>query len=265
MAASDSNAVVSASMRFHGERRPVVVFQADADLVAVARVAEARGREENAALVVGLAPSGAAAQLGWASLGPVPALTRPLRLALLPTIPLVAPFGRRRRVGVREITSLPVDVRITRLWDRFSIDVGVALERNTKLFGWRIHERADTPYRIFIFEDGDRYAIRALCIFKIDGSSGYVMELLHDRSVTGMRAASHLLGLALREMSDAGVASARALSLPHSGSYPIFARHAFFSAPSSQELVVHALDPEVEDSVTLRDRWYVSYVDAMEL
>jgi len=45
-----------------------------------------------------------------------------------------------------------------------------------------------------------------------------VLELLHDRSVTGMRAASHLLGLALREMSDAGTASARAISLAHSGS-----------------------------------------------
>jgi hypothetical protein len=130
-------------------------------------------------------------------------------------------FRRRPRAGVREITSLPVDVRITRLWDRFSVDVGFALERNTTFFGWRIHERAGTPYRIFIFEDCDRYAIRAMCIFAVkeEGgkSIGYVMELLHDRSVTGMRAASHLLGLALREMSDAGAESARALALPHSG------------------------------------------------
>ena len=110
-----------------------------------------------------------------------------------------------------------------------------------------------------------------MCIFIVkqedDARVGYVMELLHDRSVTGMRAASHLLGLALREMTDAGADSARALSLPHSGSYPIYARHAFFSAAApvgaGPELALRALDPEVEDAVTRRDRWYLSYVDAM--
>ena len=287
MSPSDSSAVVSAAMRFRGERRPVLVCQAEADFVEVASAARARGAEEGVALVYGLAAPRAIEALGWASLGPVPALVRPLRLsyaaerlrlpavasALLPRVPLLAPFGFRRRVGVREITSLPADVRITRLWDRFSVDVGVALERTTKFFGWRIHDRVGSPYRIFIFEDGDRYAIRAMCIFSIKeergASVGYVMELLHDRSVTGMRAASHLLGLALREMSDAGAESARALSLPHSGSYPIFALHAFLSAPEptgpSRALAVCPLDSDIEDAVTMRDRWYVSYVDAMEV
>jgi hypothetical protein len=265
MSELDPGAVISASMRFHGERRPILVCRSGGDFVEIARAAETRGREEGGALVYGFASARELSTLGWPSLGPVPALVRPLRLPLLSRLPLVAPFGRRRRAGVREITELPVDVRITRLWDRFSVDVGAALERNTKFFGWRIHERAGTPYRIFIFEDGDRYAIRAMCIFKVEASTGYVMELLHDRSVTGMRAASHLLGLALREMSDAGATSARALSLPHSGSYPIYVRHAFFAAPSSGELAVRALDPEIEDSVTQRNRWYVSYVDAMEV
>ncbi len=274
MSRPDPNAIVSASMRFHGERRPVLVCDAgaDADFIDVAKAADAQGAQSGAALVHGFAARSALATLGplgWESLGPVPSLVRPLRLGLLPHVPLLAPFGRRRRAGVREITELPVDVRITRLWDRFSIDVGFALERNTKFFGWRIHDRAGMPYRIFVFEDGDRYAIRALCIFKIEAGVGYVMELLHDRSVTGMRAASHLLGLALREMSDAGAASARALSLPHSGSYPIYVRHAFFSSAEAggarRELGVHVLDPDVSDSVALRERWYLSYVDVMDL
>lgn len=265
--------VVTASMRFRGERRNVLVSEAG-DLAAAARAADERSGAGlgDAALVYGFGDPAAVATLqprGWESLGPVPALVRPLRLsyasALLPRLPLLAPFGRRRRAGVREITSLPADVRITRLWDRFSVDVGVALERTTKLFAWRIHERAGSPYRVFIFEDGDRYAIRAMCIFKVDQDVGYVMELLHDRSVTGMRAASHLLGLALREMSDAGATSARALSLPHSGSYPIYARHAFFAARDGRAFGVRALDPDVEDAVLLRERWYVSYVDALDV
>jgi hypothetical protein len=279
MSAPDQNALVSTWMRFRGERRSVVACQGT-DFAEIASAAEARGAEEGAVVVYGFPDVHAVPAieaLGWKSLGSVPTLVRPLRLSYanthLPRLSLLAPFGRRPRAGVREITSLPVDVRITRLWDRFSVDVGFALERNTKFFGWRIHERAGTPYRIFIFEDGDRYAIRAMCIFTVkqEGgkSIGYVMELLHDRSVTGMRAASHLLGLALREMSDAGAESARALALPHSGSYPIFALHAFFSAPepgrAGRELAVRALDPEVGDAVLQRNRWYVSYVDAMEV
>lgn len=273
MSLSDPNAVVAASMRFRGERRPVLVCDAGSDFVAAARTAEARAGAEGAALAyafVSAEAAFAAEGIGWASLGPVPTLVRPLRLSyaspLLPRLPLLLPFGRNRRKGFREITSLPVDVRITRLWDRFSVDVGCALERTTKLFGWRIYDTAaGSRYRTFIFEDGDRYAIRAMCIFAVSSGVGYVMELLHDRSVAGMRAASHLLGLALREMSDAGAESARALALPHSGSYPIFALHAFVARPDPRSIVVRAFDRDVEDVVMLRDRWYVSYLDEMRV
>lgn len=268
MAVSDSSVLVTSAMRFRGERRPVLVV-AGGDLQAAERALAARAAPEEAALVYGLAAPReveALAARGWESLGPVPALRRPLRLSavsgVLPKLPLLAPFGRRRRAGVREISDLPADVRITRLWDRFSVDVGAALERTTKLFAWRIHERAGSAYRVFIFEDGDRYAIRALCIFTVQG---HVLELLHDRSVTGMRAASHLLGLALRAMSDAGAETARALSLPHSGSYPILARHAFFATRDERVLGVRVLDPDVEDAVLARDRWYLSYLDHLEV
>jgi hypothetical protein len=242
---------------------------------------------EGAALVYGFAagppPEVFAEGSGWESLGPAPALVRPLRLSYLasrpglaaraaslaPNASLLAPFGRRRRAGVREIRVL--DPRITRLWGRFSIDIRVATERDARFLGWRVFDRREGEgYRVFVFEDGDRYAIRAMCVFAVRQEEGdrvgYVMELLHDRSVDGMRAASHLLGLALREMSDAGATVARAWSLTHSGSYPIYARHAFLAAgarPSSGELVfgVRAVDPSVEDLVALREHWYLSYLD----
>lgn len=219
--------------------------------------------------------------LGWTSLGSAPVLVRPLRLAfaaerllpsaargLVPNVPLVVPFRSKRRAGVREIATF--EPRFTRLWDRFCIDVGVAIERNAAYFGRRIFDRAASGgYRVFIFEDGDRYAVRAMCIFTVKDGTGYVMELLHDRSVTGMRAASHLLGLAVREMSDAGAEAAVAWSLTHSGSFPIYARHAFVPPPAplrSKELRFGAcaFDASLEDIVTKRERWYLSYLDADE-
>jgi hypothetical protein len=267
-------------MLIAGERRR-------AALVRPSREGAAAEAPEGVALVYAFAtqpPRGAFSEgSGWESLGPAPALVRPLRLSYLaaraglaaraaslaPNTSLLAPFGRRRRTGVREITVL--DPRITRLWGRFSIDIRVATERDARFLGWRVFERREGEgYRVFVFEDGDRYAIRAMCVFAVREEAGdrvgYVMELLHDRSVDGMRAASHLLGLALREMSDAGASVARAWSLTHSGSYPIYARHAFFSAgerSASGELAfgVRAVDPAIEDLVALREHWYLSYLD----
>jgi len=209
------------------------------------------------------------AREGAEDLGPLPLLVRRLRLpkALsgLAKVPLVVPF-LRRKTALREIFVR--EPRVTRLWERFCVDVGVALERDAKLVDARILARLGEGYRAFILEDGDRYAIRAMCIFIVkpaaepeEAKTGYVIELLHDRSIAGLRAASHLLGQAVREMSDAGATSVRALSFPHSGSYPIFALHAFFPAPSRTRFVVRPLDEEVADVVTQRDSWYLSYLD----
>ncbi len=283
-------------MRFAGERRYAVAVEPNAELAAVAeslQLAEEvceRARAEGAVLAYGFVDAPEAARafetLRFDSLGPAPQLVRPLRLSafggalpraahgLLAKVPLVAPFGRTRRKGFREIAVK--EPRITRLWDRFSVDVGVAVERTARYVDGRVFERQDAGYRVFIIEDGDRYAIRAMCIFKVKdepaGRIGYVMELLHDRSVTGLRAASHLLGLALREMMDAGADAAHAWSLPHSGSYPIYARHAFVSpragfrlGTKDMQVGVRAFDPEVDDVVRRRERWYLSYLDVESL
>jgi hypothetical protein len=278
-------------MRFGGERRYALAVEAAASPEAPESLR--RAQEGGAVLAYGFTDEHDAGHtfetLGFDSLGPAPLVVRPLRLSaaalglklppaargLLARVPLVAPFGRTRRVGFREIAVK--EPRISRLWDRFSIDIGVAVERTASYFEGRIFDRQDAAgYRVFIFEDGDRYAIRAMCVFKVKdepaGRTGYVMEVLHDRSVTGLRAASHLLGLALREMMDAGADVALAWSLPHSGSYPIYARHAFVSPRAglrfgtrATHVGVRAFDPDVEDVVALRERWYLSFLDVESL
>lgn len=260
-------------MRFNGERRWVLMLEATkhrelgAELEA-ARTAMARAEKEGAALVYGIARAPADdtfRALGWTSLGRIPLLRRPLRLL---GAPLLLPF-HKRQAGVREITTR--DPRITRLWDRFSIDIPVAIERNANYLNPRIWDAPDDPprYRVFVFEDGDRYVIRALCIFRLerdgDRVEGHVTELLHDRSVAGMRAASHLLGIALREMSDAGAVAATAWSFVHSGSFPIFATQAFLPVRQGNvalEVGVRALDPALEWIVSQRHHWYLSELDS---
>lgn len=298
--ANDRYAAIYASlpgfMRINGQKRLMIQsldtltdedFRGKGLFVSLAKKTFARAAADGAALIYGF-PNGNSApgffkKLEWKPLDPVPFLLRPLRLsyaaerfklpaaarALVPKTPLVAPFGRKRDAGVREITD--VDPRMTRLWERFCTNVGVAIERDAKYLKWRIYDKPGERYRTFIYEDGDRYAIRAMCIFTVKdkhgGRIGYVMELLHDRSVAGMRAASHLLGLAIREMSDEGADSVLAWSMTHSGSFPILARHAFLPLPErlrpiELHLGVRAFDESVASTVENRQNWYLSYLDS---
>jgi hypothetical protein len=196
----------------------------------------------------------------WIEVAPVPLVERRLRVPGL-DVPLLAPFGHRPRSGFRELTS--ADPRLSRLWGRFSVDVGVATERDPKLFAERVF--ADGRHRMFIVEDGDRYAIRGMCAFTVveedDRKVGHVVELLHDRSVQGLFGASHVLGLALRAMSDAGADLARAWSFTHSGSFPIFARHAFLPRKTARVIRVKPEDPTLTDFIAERRHWYVSSLD----
>jgi hypothetical protein len=197
---------------------------------------------------------------GWIDVAPAPIVERRLRLPGL-DVPLLAPFGRRARSGFRELTS--ADPRLSRLWGRFSVDVGVALERDARLFAERVF--ADGRHRMFIVEDGDRYAIRGMCAFTVveeEGSKvGRIVELLHDRSVQGLFGASHVLGLALRAMSDDGAVVARAWSFTHTGTFPIFARHAFLPRKSARTIRVRPVDPTLSDFIGERRHWYVSLLD----
>lgn len=191
---------------------------------------------------------------GWIDIAPVPVVERSLRI--------VAPFGGRPRAGYRELTA--VDPRLSRLWGRFSVDVGVATERDTKLFASRVF--AGSTHRMFIVEDGDRYAIRGMCAFTVrdeDGVRvGHVTELLHDRSVQGLRGASHVLGLALRAMKKDGATVARAWSFTHSGSFPIFARHVFLPRKNARVFRVRPADSSLADFMRERRHWYVSLLDS---
>jgi hypothetical protein len=271
-------------MRFDGDRRRMLVLALD-DRTEAEGAERAVAQSDEVALAMAFASGANADEVlerhGFTPLGAVPVLARPLRLSAalravgiaraIPELPLLMPFGRSRRSGVREIAAKK-EPRATRLWDRFSIDVVAAVERTAAFLDRAVFEHlgdehAPAGHRVFVFEDGDRYVIRAMCIFRVAVESGvvrgYVTELLHDRSLAGMRAASHLLGLALREMSDAGAEVAIAWSLQHSGSYPIYARHGFLMRPRDEALRfgIRTFDPRL-DAVTNRESWYLSLLDA---
>ncbi len=281
-------------MRIGGERRLVLQsldtltdpdFRGKGLFVTLAKSTFARATEDGAALIYGF-PNGNSApgffkKLGWQSLDPLPFLIRPLRLdyvasrfklsdaarRLVPSFPLRNPLGGRRGSAVREVSV--ADARMTRLWERFASKVDVAIERDEAYLQWRIFDKPGEAYRALVFEAGDE--IRALCIFTVKekhgGRIGYVMELLSDPSPRGLLAASHLLGVALRSMSDDGADSVLAWALPHSVTFPVFARHLFLPLPEKMRPIelhfgVRAFDDRVAGIVSRRRGWYLSYLDS---
>jgi len=281
-------------MRIFGQRRLVLQsldtltdpdFRGKGLFVTLAKQTYARATESGAALVYGF-PNGSSApgffkKLGWSSLDPVPFLVRPLRLdyvasrlklpeharRLIPNVALSNPMAGRAHASVREVKV--ADERMTRLWERFARKVDVAIERDSAYLQWRIFEKPGETYRTLIVEDGDE--LRALCIFTVKekhgGRIGYVMELLCDPSWTGLRAASRLLGRAVHAMATDGADSVLAWSLPHSFTFPVFARHAFVPLPEKLRPIelhfgVRAFDTSVAGIVGRRRSWYLSYLDS---
>jgi GNAT superfamily N-acetyltransferase len=281
-------------MRIRGERRLALQsldtltdadFRGKGLFVKLATRTFQRATEDGAALIYGFPNKSSAPgffkKLGWSPLDPVPFLFRPIRLGyfaerlklaerargLVPAFPLVSPFGRSRRRDVNDV-AWP-DARMTRLWERFAKKVGVAVERDAEYLRWRIFDKPGEKYRALVVENGSE--IRALCIYcvkeKHGGRIGYLMELLFDPDFAGYRAASHLLGLAVREMADDGADSLLAWALPHSPTFPVLARHAFVPLPERFRPIelhagVRAFDPSLADLVTRRSAWYLSYLDA---
>ncbi|AKV01160.1 hypothetical protein AKJ09_07823 [Labilithrix luteola] len=259
-------------------------FRGKGLFVTLAKKTFARATDDGAALIYGF-PNGNSAhgffkKLGWTSLDPVPFLVRPLRASyvadrlklgstakhFVPDFPFVL-GGHRRRAGVVELVS--ADERITRLWTRFSSNIGVALDRSATYFDWRLFRKPEENYRVLALEEGGELV--ALCAFatknKHGGRIGYVMELMHDRSPSGWRGASHLLGLAVRAMADDGVDSILAWSFPHSSNFLVYARHAFVPLPERlRPIELHfgarAFDPSVRSVVEERTNWYLSYLDS---
>jgi ribosomal subunit interface protein len=92
-------------------------------------------------------------------------------------------------------------------WDRSRSTSLPRVERNANYHGPRIWDRPDADYRAFIFEDGDRHAIRALCIFLLmaeaDGIFGHVVELL-PASSSPDTVGSRRIASTLRHPSGAG-------------------------------------------------------------
>ena len=282
-------------MRFGGERRYALAVEPAADArgpesLRVAQESCVRAQEDGAVLAYGfvdardaapcsnarlrVARPGAAARASASPVGLRAALglkLPPAAQGLLAKVPLVAPFGRSRRTGFREIAVK--EPRITRLWDRFSIDVGVAVERTASYFERRVFDRLGR--RLPRLHLRGRRPLRDTCNVHLqgEGRAGRSHRVRHGAAARSQRdrPARRIPPARARAARDDGRRRGRRSRVVASalGELPdlraprvrVAARRASALGTNDVRVGVRAFDSEVDDLVTLRERWYLSYLD----
>ncbi len=159
------------------------------------------------------------------------------------------------------------DERHTSLWEQFSRDVGVAVERDAQYLNWRLVDKPEVEYVNYEVMLGEQVvAMLSYCVrAKHAGRVGYVMEAL---CLPGMeRVLNWLLRYALRQMADAGADIALAWSAPHARTYNVFRRNLFAPFPERVRPIelhwgVRGFTGRASELAGDRKQWYLSYLDS---
>ena len=240
-----------------------------------------RTRDAGGAFVYGF-PNGNSApgffgKLGWLSLDPVPFLVRPLRTAFLASKLPLGPLGKklpdlRLPVGrytpranqeLRALTELGQE--IDSLWERFSREVLVAVDRSAEYLRWRLRKPGECYECLGLYEDD---TLAAFCAFttvdKHGGRIGYVVELLHEPGRPDVGAT--LLAEGLKRMAASGADAVLSWSFPHSPNRAAYSRLGFLPLPERLRPIelhvgVRPLDESLADLLGRRESWYLSYCD----
>lgn len=241
-----------------------------------------RVRDADGAFVYGFPNASSApgffGRLGWVSLDPVPFLLRPLRTAFLTSkLPLARRVKRlpdfqvpipRLSLGLGQNLSelADLDTELDSLWDRFSKQVTIAVDRSARYLRWRLSKAGEQYHRLGIFERG---RLVAFCAFttvdKHGGRVGYVLELFYDPG--RHRAGAALLSECLRQMASDGADVALAWCFRHSPNARAYARAGFLPFPEKLRPIelhfgVRVLDESLMGVLADRSNWYISYCDS---
>lgn len=220
-------------------------------------------------------------KLQWQSLDPLPFLIKPLRANffverlglpaavsnLLPSIPL----SRKRKATLPSRyeldDQLEFDEGFDKLWEDFSQNVEVGIQRDCTYLNWRFIAKPNEAYRmIAIREEGE---LRAYVIYtlkeKHGGQIGYIMEFVHHPDHAA--AASALLQRAIQELAAEGCDAILAWNFEHSPNHAGFRQNHFFTLPEKvRPIKLHmGVRPLAESSpelLTRRSGWYISYCDS---
>jgi GNAT superfamily N-acetyltransferase len=240
-----------------------------------------RAKSEDIKLVYGF-PNGNSIygfqkKLEWEVLDPVPFLIKPLKskyftkrlpfLKHLPNIPLsFSKFKVFKDYKIEFKDEFPIEVNA--IWESFSENIGVAINRNKEYLDWRYLVKPNEDYKLLHCSTSSGkylgyviYSVKG----KHGGEIGYIMELVYDLEY--QLAGKMLLKKAISEIKLQNADCILSWCLDHSPSYNIFKRENFFKMPEKlRPIELHfgarAFDKKFKDLVSNRKNWYLSYSDS---
>lgn len=219
-------------------------------------------------------------RLGWTSLDPLPMMIRPLQLdyflgrlkvsdavrKLVPKMPLLLPARAALPANAEIRVLLDFDEQYDALWERFSKETPIAMDRTSEYMRWRFRKPGVTYKTLGLYVAGALQAVVIYCLqAKHGGKIGYVMEFLYTAEFEEQ--AALLLHEALQDLAGRGCDAVLAWNFSHSPNHRAYRRNGFFTIPERIRPIhlhmgVRRFVAPDEIAMGNRRNWYISYCDS---
>jgi len=239
-----------------------------------------KASEENVKLVYGF-PNGNSIQgfskkLDWQVLDPVPFLIKPLyssyftkkikQLSWFPNIKIGFKSSISKQVTIKEEFDFPDDV--DNIWDVFSKDIKVTVERNKEYLTWRYLKKPKEDYKILhsYTSNGQYIGFIVYCVKgKHGGKIAYIMEFIYDPKFQTL--AQNLLKKAVNNIIAEKADCILSWCLEHSTNYQAYKKTGFYNLPQKlRPIELHfgatTFDSTLENTIYKRENWFLSYSDS---
>ena len=217
-------------------------------------------------------------KLDWELLDPMPFIIKPLRSGFFAKKIVGQKLGSLFDIGLfrKKTPRLPKNATIkkierfdddaTLLWNSFSSQIDVAVQRDAKYLNWRYFEKPNEDYKIYGYYDQE--VLVGFVVFAIKekhgGSVGYIMELLYHREEESVGA--QLLRLATNKMIDKKTDVCLAWCFKHAPNYRAFKKQRFMTfIEKLRPITLHIGFRSLSITTPLikkRENWYISYSDS---
>lgn len=216
-------------------------------------------------------------KLGWINLDPIPFLVLPLRsryiLSKLPIINKVSKFlpnitylkKVKYRTNLNIVENTDIDASYDQLWTTFSKKLNTSLVRDSEYVNWRLSRPNESYQNFAIFNDKDE--MQAICIYSLKekhgGLIGYIMDLIYLEDKLG----SIVLNKALQKLKDNKCDAVLAWNFNHSPNHSAYKANGFLPLPEKVRPIelhfgVRIFDEKLQETLSDRNKWYLSYFDS---
>lgn len=215
-------------------------------------------------------------KLGWKEICEVPFLIKPLRSSYffksifkrkLIDFGISFPSNIKLKVGysVREIKTF--DSAFDYIWNQFSKNINISINRDSKYLNWRLVEKPDFTYfkkALFFNENPVGFVIYSI-EEKHNGKIAYLLDLIYLPEEE--KHANKLLKIALKEIREEKCDLILAWCFKHSPNYNLIkGKGGFFTIPLKLrpiELFFGAnFFNEKNENNYKTENWYISYLDS---